>query len=626
MSDVIKLLPDHIANQIAAGEVIQRPASVVKELIENSIDAGATKVDLVLKDAGKTLIQVIDNGCGMSANDTHLAFERHATSKVSSADDLYALKTKGFRGEALASIAAIAHVELKTKQKDNELGTVMAVEGSEIKSVEPELVPEGSCFSVKNLFFNVPARRNFLKSDPVETRHIVEEFMRIALVHPEVGFSLYHNGSELHKLAATQNLRKRIVDLFGKAMNDKLVPVEEFTDIVGISGFVVKPEFARKTTGEQYLFVNNRFFKDRYFHHAIKSAFENLIPKDHQPSYFLYFDVEPSSIDVNVHPTKTEIKFEEDRSIYAILKSSVRQALGKYNIAPTLDFEQEMAFPHSQPKKGEPIRVPTIQVNPDYNPFDTSSIGAGNGKSSSGTTSRKSALQPNKSDWEAFYGVSTSERQDMEALRMEFDHNPKGNQEEETEEEDKIVVSPDTKEFIQLQKKYILCPVKTGFFLIDQHRAHVRILYDELMEQFMLQPIASQQLLFPIEKDMNIAEKSFWESHAKQIERIGFSWEWKENHISIVGVPHMIREENMEEFLDELIHKLSVEDIDAGEFAHTLLLRLSKSAAIRYGESMQREEMLHLTEQLFQTKEPGFTPDGKRVLKTIDLLELTNDF
>jgi DNA mismatch repair protein MutL len=641
MSDVIKLLPDHIANQIAAGEVIQRPSSVVKELVENAIDAGATRVDVVIKDAGKTLIQVIDNGFGMSENDTYLAFERHATSKVASVDDLYALQTKGFRGEALASIAAIAHVELKTKQPNNELGTIVQIEGSEIKSVEPGLVPNGSCFSVKNLFFNVPARRNFLKSESVEAKHIVEEFMRIALTHYEVGFSLHHNGSELYKVDATNNLRKRIVDLLGKSINDKLVPVEEYTDIIGISGFVVKPEYSKKTPGEQYFFVNNRFFKDRYFHHSIKSAFENLIPKDHQPSYFIYFTVSPASIDVNVHPTKTEIKFEEDRSIYAIIKSSVRQALGKYNIAPTLDFDQEMAFPHSKPAAGEPIRIPTIQVNPNYNPFDSSTFKTTSTSRESGTVrtgnsfndnelysnSKPKSIKPNKSDWEDFYAVTKDQQADLEELKMDFTTKDTLNSESSLAPDSNLNIEPtDNRELLQIQKKYILSPVKNGFFLIDQHRAHVRILYDDLMSQFMSTPIASQQLLFPIEKTVNLGEKEFWESHNKQINRLGFNWEWNDLTLIVTGVPYLIKENKIDEYLENLLHNLSIEDIDAGEFAHTLILSLSKSSAIQAGDKLQKEEMLHIIEQLFQSKEPGFTPNGKRILKLIDLKELTHDF
>lgn len=611
MSDVIKLLPDHIANQIAAGEVIQRPASVVKELIENAIDAGATQIGLVVKDAGKTLIQVIDNGSGMSENDTYLAFERHATSKVSTADDLFALKTKGFRGEALASIAAIAHVELKTKQAHNELGTVVQIEGSERKSVEPALVPNGSSFSVKNLFFNVPARRNFLKSDAVENKHIIEEFMRIALTHPEVGFTMHHNGQELYKLAPTDVLRKRIVDLFGKAFNDKLVPVDEHTDIVSISGFVVKPEFAKKSSGEQYFFVNNRFFRDRYFQHAIKSAFDNLIPKDQQAGYFLYFTVDPASIDVNVHPTKTEIKFEEDKHIYAILRSSVKQALGKYNIAPTLDFDQEVAFPTTKLGKDEAIRIPTIKVNPNYNPFQPSPATQ---SAQPSAFPKANTIKPNKSDWEQFYAVEEETSQPQQAAIQDFD----------TELSEPVDVIAG--QVIQLQKRYLLTPVKSGIWLIDQHRAHTRILYDELMTQFLSHPIASQQLLFPIERNFSHAEKGIWEAHAGQIKRLGFEWEWKDECLQVIGVPDSLPEEQLESSIENLLVALSINDLDPGEIAHTLILSLAKSSAIRNGQSLQSEEMNHIISSLFTSKEPSYTPDGKRIISQISLSDLTKEF
>lgn len=611
MSDVIKLLPDHIANQIAAGEVIQRPASVVKELIENAIDAGATHVALVVKDAGKTLIQVIDNGTGMSENDTFLAFERHATSKVSTANDLFALKTKGFRGEALASIAAIAQVELKTKQPHKELGTILQIEGSERKSVEPAMVPNGSSFAVKNLFFNVPARRNFLKSDSVENKHIIEEFIRIALTHPEVGFTMHHNGQELYKLSATDVLRKRIVDLFGKAINDKLVPVEEHTDIVTISGFVVKPEFAKKTAGEQYFFVNNRFFRDRYFQHAIKSAFDKLIPKDHLAGYFLYFTIDPAAIDVNVHPTKTEIKFEEDRHIYAILRSAVKQALGKYNIAPTLDFDQEVSFPTTKLGKDEAIRVPTIQVNPNYNPFHTPSSVSSSGGHQSGKS-----IKPNKAAWEQFYSVDThSEEAEMQTSFATIS---------DTSSDVDSIETP-AGQVIQLQKRYLLTPVKSGVWIIDQHRAHTRILYDELMTQFLSLPISSQQLLFPIERNFSHGEKGIWESHANQIKRLGFTWEWKNELIQVIGVPDILPEEQLESSIEDLLNVLAVQDIDPGEIAHTLILSLAKSSAIRAGQALQPEEMNHIIGSLFSSKEPSHTPDGKRIVSQLSITDLTKE-
>lgn len=389
MSNLIQLLPDHIANQIAAGEVVQRPASVVKELVENAIDAGATKINLVAKDGGKTLIQVIDNGSGMSDTDARMCFERHATSKIKSADDLFSLHTKGFRGEALASIAAVAHVELKTKLTNEDLGTILLNEGSEVVKQEPCSTPQGTSISVKNLFYNIPARRNFLGANTTEYRHLLNEFLRVALVHHEVAFSFHHNGDEIYNLPP-EGLRQRIVHVFGKNYNNRLVPVEEETDIIKIRGFVTKPEFARTSRDQMYLFVNDRYFKDRYFNHAIMSAFDGMIPSNKFPSYFLYFDVPTTSIDVNVHPTKTEIKFEHNQELYSIIRSSVKQALGKFNVAPTLDFEQERSFDVPSLKKGESVKIPTIQVNPDFNPF----------KSTAATTSSPSKGQfiPNENN------------------------------------------------------------------------------------------------------------------------------------------------------------------------------------------------------------------------------------
>lgn len=610
MSDVIKILPDHIANQIAAGEVIQRPASVVKELVENAIDAGATQIDLVVKDAGKTLIQVIDNGKGISENDVHLAFERHATSKISDADDIYRLQTKGFRGEALASIAAIAHVELKTKQPLKELGTLVSIEGSNITNVEPAACANGSSFAVKNLFYNVPARRNFLKSDTVETKHIIEEFIRVALTHEEVGFSLIHNGTEIYRLPVASNLRKRIVDVFGKSFNDKLVPLDEHTDIVSIRGFVLKPEFSKKTSGEQYFFVNNRYFKDRYFHHAVKTAFENLIPKDHQVSYFIYFDVNPAMIDVNVHPTKTEIKFEEDRAIYSILRSTVRQALGKFNIAPSLDFEQEMAFPFTQPDKNVPIKEPTITVNPNYNPFDPSTFKSNSGSKSSGGGA---SLKPNREAWEDLYKVVEEDPQATENNASFF-------------ENDDAEVLEIKSQVLQLQQRYALCPSKTGCFLIDLKRAHIRILYDDLMENFMHEPLSSQQLLFPFELELTVSEAQFLDSQKKNIERLGFAWEIEELNLRIFGAPSVLPTEKMERYFKEMLDNFLLRDVDVGEIIHGLVFTLAKNAAFQGNKNLNQEELNHIIQGLFSCKEHSFDPAGRKILKIIDLKELTNDF
>jgi DNA mismatch repair protein MutL len=611
MSDVIKILPDHIANQIAAGEVIQRPASVVKELIENAMDAGATQIDLVVKDAGKTLIQVIDNGKGISENDLHLAFERHATSKIAEVEDIYKLNTKGFRGEALASIAAIAHVELKTKQADKELGHMMSIEGSTVKSVEPVVCANGSSFAVKNLFFNVPARRNFLKSDAVESKHILEEFIRIALTHEEVGFSYSHNGNEVYRLPISNNLRKRIVDVFGKSFNDKLVPIEEYTDIVGIKGFVLKPEFSKKTSGEQYFFVNNRFFKDRYFHHAVKTAFDNLIPKDHQVSYFIYFDVNPAMIDVNVHPTKTEIKFEEDRNIYSILRSTVRQTLGKFNITPTLDFDQEMGFPYSPPSKDEPIKIPTITVNPNFNPFDPSTFKPANGGSGGGNKSQ--SIKPNRDAWEQMYAVIEQPKSENSQLHELLD--------EEAE------INPNTNgPILQIQQRYALCSSKTGVILIDLKRAQTRIAYDHLIQHFMMEPLGSQQLLFPVEREISVSEIQFLNEQEKNIERLGFQWRIENDLIYISGAPALLEAEQVLSYFDDILSTFLLRDIDVGEIVHTLVLSLAKASAGQTKRNMSQEELNHLVHELFTCAEHSFDPSGKKTLKIVDLKELTHDF
>lgn len=611
MSDVIKILPDHIANQIAAGEVIQRPASVVKELIENAIDAGSTQIDLVVKDAGKTLIQVIDNGKGISENDLHLAFERHATSKIAEVDDIYKLNTKGFRGEALASIAAIAHVELKTKQADKELGHLIAVEGSQVKNVEPIVCANGSSFAVKNLFFNVPARRNFLKSDAVESKHILEEFIRIALTHEEVGFSYSHNGNEVYRLTITNNLRKRIVDIFGKSFNDKLVPIEEYTDIVGIKGFVLKPEFSKKTSGEQYFFVNNRFFKDRYFHHAVKTAFDNLIPKDHQVSYFIYFDVSPAMIDVNVHPTKTEIKFEEDRNIYSILRSTVRQSLGKFNIAPTLDFDQEMGFPYTPPSKDEPIKIPTITVNPNFNPFDPSTFKPANGGGGGGNKSH--SIKPNREAWEQMYAVIEQPKTENSQLQELLD--------EEAE------INPNTNgPILQIQQRYALCSSKTGVLLIDLKRAQTRIAYDDLIQHFMMEPLGSQQLLFPVEREISVSETAFLNEQEKNIERLGFQWRIENDVIYISGAPALLEAEQVLSYFDDILSTFLLRDIDVGEIVHTLVLSLAKASAGQTKRNMSQEELNHLVHELFTCAEHSFDPSGNKILKIVDLKELTHDF
>jgi DNA mismatch repair protein MutL len=599
MGDIIQLLPDHIANQIAAGEVIQRPASVVKELVENAVDAGATHIALHIKDAGRTSIQVIDNGKGMSEMDARMCFERHATSKLQTADDLFQLRTKGFRGEALASIAAIAHVELFTKMSDKDVGTHVEIHGSKLIQQEPKAGVTGTSITVKNLFFNVPARRNFLKSDQVETKHIIEEFHRIVLVHPEISFLLTHNQSPIHDLKAT-SLRKRIVDLFGMSFNTKLVPLQEDTDIVKVSGFILKPEYAKKQRGEQYFFVNNRFFKDSYLHHAVSKAFENLIPPKTYPSYFIYLDVDPKAIDVNIHPTKTEIKFEEERNIYAILRSAVKLALGSHQITPTLDFEQENAFTLSIADQKRPIVAPEIKVNPNYNPFDVEK----ERKTSGGSNNNKN-MQPNRLEWENYYEI-------LEQT------SPNNAQELYIDEQDK----PSTQNYLQVHQRYLLTPIKSGVLLVDIRRAKERLLYDELMDIFLHQPITSQQLLFPLSYPLQPSDKLLWNKYEQAIQRIGFQWEWNNNELVFSGLPAQLQTEELDVCLSLILEQIHNEQIDVGEIAHVLIAAVAKASAKQFKQKLSNEECVHLMEQLFSVNEHQYCPSGNKIMTTIELSTL----
>ncbi len=616
MSDVIKLLPDHIANQIAAGEVIQRPASVVKEMVENAIDAGATKIDVYIKDAGKTLIQIVDNGKGMSTFDAQMCFERHATSKVSKAEDLFTLTTKGFRGEALASVAAIAHVTLKTRQEEDQVGNLIQIEGSKVTKKEVVVCPVGSSFEVKNLFYNVPARRNFLKSESIEFRHILDDFERIALAHPEVFFTIKHNDTDLYNLPSA-TLKKRIVDILGKSSNEKLVPIDESTDIVEIIGFVGKPEFAKKKRGEQFLFVNDRFFKDSYFNHAITQAFDGLLQPKTFPSYFLYFTIDPQKIDVNVHPTKTEIKFEEDKLIYAILLSSVKRALGKYNIAPTLDFNRESSFdlPHSM---GNQIAVePKIIVNENYNPFNN--VTSAPSKSSSNQSSFTSAIKSqgfgnkeiNQEDWMNFYAI----KEDKDTL--DESNNPI--------ELDLEIEENSKKEFV-MRGNFLLTSSKSGFMVIHHKRAVERIIYDTLMNSFISNPINSQKLLFPYEKEVSAGEKSEWLNNSTMLVRLGFETEFQDNIMLINAVPSVLQEENINDCLDGILENISFREIEKGDIAHILINAIARSSSQKKNVSFNNESSNQLVEDLFQCQEHVFTPGGKTIIQTITLEELANKF
>jgi len=470
MSDIIQLLPDNVANQIAAGEVVQRPASAVKELLENAIDAGANKIQLILKDAGKALIQVIDNGCGMTANDAKMCFERHATSKVRKAEDLFAIRTMGFRGEAMASIAAIAQVEMKTRRHEDELGVLISIEGSVILREEPVATTEGTSISIKNLFFNTPARRNFLKSNPAEMRHIIDEFQRVALAHPAIAFSLHHDKSEIYRLPAS-SLKQRIVHLLGNNYNERLIPVEEETSIINLKGFIGKPEFAKKTRGEQFFFVNNRFIKDAYLNHAVNRAYEELLPEENFPLYVLFIEIDPANIDVNVHPTKTEIKYLDEKSIYAILHSAVKRSLGRFNISPTIDFDQETGFSSMiTPMAPEEIVPPSITFNPDFNPFAAEKPVL---RENAYTNFSKNyynglaGMSGGSKNWGSLYEIAKHSVAEQSAMDLSGD----------TEDDH----APVQKQLMQLHNRYIISQIKSGLMVIDQQAAHERVLYERFL-------------------------------------------------------------------------------------------------------------------------------------------------
>lgn len=613
MADIIQLLPDHVANQIAAGEVVQRPASVVKELLENAIDAKATSITLVIKDAGKTLVQVTDNGIGMSVTDARLSFERHATSKIKSAEDLFNLHTKGFRGEALASIAAIAHVELKTKTENSEIGTHLTIEGSKVISQDPAVVPKGTTISVKNLFYNIPARRNFLKSNPVETRHIIDEFHRVALAHPNVAFQMLHNGSDVFNLPSS-NSRQRIVNIFGSKTNEKLVPVHEETEILKIEGFVLKPEFGKKSRGEQFFFVNDRFIKSPYLHHAVLSAFEGLMKNDVHPGYFLFLEVDPHSIDINIHPTKTEIKFDDEHSIYAMLRATVKHSLGQFNIAPVLDFERDKGFdtPYEYSKKSP--TAPSIEVDRDFNPFKE--------KPKQGNINFPFKREQSAS-WESLYVGLNDENAAVSNLGdIEFESEEvTGSLFENTETETGQTT-------FQLQNKYIVSPLKNGMMVIHQNLAHQRILYEELLKNITVKEAVSQQLLFPLQLHFSKPDLEIIEKVREQLEHTGFIFsEIKDETIEISGIPVMILESHVVNLLSQLVHDIKEEVPESGFSQNDMLAKsMAASMAIKTGVSLNREEREHLINQLFACKEPSVSPNNKLVFTTMDVSDLDKKF
>lgn len=602
MADIIQLLPDHVANQIAAGEVVQRPASVVKELLENSIDAEANSIKLIINDAGKALIQVIDNGKGMSPTDARLSFERHATSKITKAEDLFNLNTKGFRGEALASIAAIAHVVLKTKQENNTLGTSIRIEGSTIVSQETTATPKGTSIAVKNLFYNIPARRNFLKSNTIETRHIVNEFQRVALAHPSISFQFYHNDSEIYNLNSS-NLRQRIVAIFGKKTNEKLVPINEVTDVVSITGFVAKPEFSKKKRDEQFFFVNDRFIKSSYLNHAVSSAFEGLISSGVYPTYFLYLNVPTKSIDINIHPTKTEIKFDDEKTLYAILRSTIKHSLGQYNVAPVLDFDRDASMDTPYDFKEKTAPKPTITVDRNFNPFKTEE--------------QKSIQFPFKrnqqNDWESLYTSTAIKSIEVETETIYPNLFP---------EEKKL------NKTYQIHHKYIVSSIKSGIVYIHQNFAHQRILYEEFLENSTVIEAASQQLLFPLELSFSKTDIALLKELKDDLESIGFLFKKIVNEsIIISGIPVTITESQVIYILEQLIEDIN-NDIPNTSFSQLDIMAksLAKSLAIKTGMKLDIKEQEDIVNKLFLCKEPDVTPFGKKTFITINIDEIDKKF
>ncbi|MBM1106697.1 DNA mismatch repair endonuclease MutL [Aurantibacter crassamenti] len=613
MADIIKLLPDHVANQIAAGEVVQRPASVVKELLENAIDAGASTIKLIVKEGGKTLIQVVDDGIGMSVTDARLSFERHATSKIQSAEDLFKLGTKGFRGEALASIAAIAHVEMQTKPEQDEIGTHLKIEGSKIIFQETCATPKGTSISVKHLFFNIPARRNFLKSNQVELRHITDEFHRVALAHPQIAFQYYYNGSELFNLPSS-NLRQRIVGVFGTRANQKLVPVEEETQVVKISGFINKPEFAKKSRGEQFFFVNNRFIKSPYLNHAIVAAFEGLIKSGTHPGYFLYLDVDPGSIDINIHPTKTEVKFDDEHTLYAIIRSTVKHSLGQFSVVPALDFEQDqnLEVPYSYTNKG--AEIPKVEVDSAYNPFAES-------KSNTAQMPRKKSTK----GWESLYvGLESKVGQDVDFSSLSFESETITGSVFENDEDELLSVSTT----FQLHRKYVVTTVRSGMLIIDQGRAHQRVLYERFLKHGTSADAVSQQLLFPLELSFTKNEIGELALIKEDLHALGFAFgELNDESVQIKGVPVSMTETDVAQVLDQLLTDFREQTVGES-FSQTdrLSKSLSKALAIKTGDQLDQDSQLALVNDLFACKETTVSPFNKRIYITITENDISNKF
>jgi DNA mismatch repair protein MutL len=608
MIDVIRLLPDSLANQIAAGEVVQRPASVVKELLENAIDAKATHIQLLVKDSGKTLIQVIDDGTGMSETDARLSFERHATSKIKSQEDLFKIMTMGFRGEALASIAAVAQVELRTRRSIDNIATQIRIEASQLKSQEKVAASVGTSIAVKNLFFNVPARRNFLKSNPIELKHIIDEFQRVALAFPEISFVMFHNDTEVYNLPKGK-LAQRIVGIFGKNYREYLIPCQEETPLVNVKGYIGKPDAAKKTRGEQFFFVNNRFIRHGYLHHALMTAFQELLPKDSFPFYVLFLEIAPEHIDINVHPTKTEIKFDDEKSVYAIIQASVRKALGSHNIG--LDFEEK---PFNF--KMEEISSEKYASFPKYENSE-------NSYKSYQKTPREKA---NLNHWESiFSGLSKQAQvqnfeQESGTLFSE-DRILTKNQEKQPE-------SQENKTF-QLHQRYIVAQVKAGLMIIDQHLAHQRILYDKFLSLLQNQGngCVSQQLLFPIHVPLNPNDLAILDELESEVTQIGFVFDKHSDGIWLRGIPADVAQDQEKEILESFLEQIKNSVDTLQRPSHERIARIMATrSAIKYGSKLSATEIQTLMAQLFASSNPNYSPQGEPTFQILDMVSIGQMF
>ncbi len=593
MGDIIQLLPDAVANQIAAGEVIQRPSSAVKELLENSVDAGSKRIELFIKDSGKTLIQIVDDGSGMSTTDARMAFERHATSKIRNASDLFTIRTMGFRGEALASIAAIAHVEMKTRRQDEEIGTTLEIEGNEVKKQQPSGIPTGTTISIKNLFYNVPARRNFLKSNTVEAKHIIDEFERVAYAQPDIYFSLHQNGLEIFRLPIS-NLRQRIININGANYNERLVPVNESTSLLNISGFIGKPEFAKKTRGEQFFFVNKRFIKDGYLHHAVTTAFEELLSKDSYASYWLYLDIDPARIDVNIHPTKTEIKFEDERSVYAIVRASVKRALGQYSISPSLDFEREKSFDVPHEMRYQAVAHPGITINTGFNPFENREKSIASSGWSKNQQEILGSTIPNDSPYLGFHHTTHSEIKDD------------------------IVFQFGT---------FIISKQQEGILVVNIAQARERIYYERYINQLNSGEIVSQQSLFPVSITLSSSDYELMKELNPSIRHLGFDLqEFGPHTFAIHGIPNGIDQGKEKDILESLLeqYKHNSNSLSTG-FKENIARSMAKSVTSRKNAVLSESEMKSILIEIRTLEKGSHGLDGKPcmiLLKTTDIAQL----